>query len=134
LLVGRNLLQAKLLDVELSLRGILRGFGLKMGEVRRARFAARVRELAAGHAMLVTISEAMLQAHEGLRQQFNRLPAQRLRLTRRDPVSRQRMTVPGVGAVVAITFRSAIDDPARFAKSRARRRPFWADPEEIPIG
>ena len=33
LLVGRKLLQAKLLDVELSIRGLLRGFGLKLGEV-----------------------------------------------------------------------------------------------------
>src|SRR5687768_16214616 len=31
LLVGRKLLQSKLLDVELSIRGILRGFGLKVG-------------------------------------------------------------------------------------------------------
>src|SRR5437868_8944129 len=52
LLVGRKLLQSKLRDVELSIRGILRGFGLKVGEVSKAKFAARVRELAAGQAML----------------------------------------------------------------------------------
>jgi transposase len=34
LLVGRKLLQGKLLDVELSIRGILRGFGLKLGQRR----------------------------------------------------------------------------------------------------
>ena len=45
LLVGRKLLQGKLLDVELSIRGILRGFGLKVGEVSKGRFAARIREL-----------------------------------------------------------------------------------------
>jgi transposase len=32
LLVGRKLLQSKLRDVEFSIRGILRGFGLKVGE------------------------------------------------------------------------------------------------------
>src|SRR5689334_21191288 len=41
LLVGRKLLQGKLLDVELSIRGILRGFGLKLGEVSKGRFADR---------------------------------------------------------------------------------------------
>src|SRR4051812_14177866 len=51
LLVGRKLLQGKLLDVELSIRGILRGFGLKLGEVSRGRFAVRVRELVAGQPM-----------------------------------------------------------------------------------
>ena len=35
LLVGRKLLQGKLLDVELSIRGILRGFGLKVGTVSK---------------------------------------------------------------------------------------------------
>jgi transposase len=62
LLVGRKLLQAKLLDVELSIRGILRGFGLKVGEVSRGRFEARVRELADRHAMLEAVIGAMLQA------------------------------------------------------------------------
>src|SRR6186997_2586921 len=55
LLVGRKLLQGKLLDVELSIRGILRGFGLKVGEVSKGRFAARVRELVAGHEMLEAV-------------------------------------------------------------------------------
>ena len=56
LLVGRKLLQAKLLDVELSIRGILRGFGLKVGEVSRGRFEVRIRELAGGHTMLETVN------------------------------------------------------------------------------
>ena len=47
LLAGRKLLQGKLLDLELSIRGILRGFGLKVGSVSKGRFAAHIRELAA---------------------------------------------------------------------------------------
>ena len=48
LLVGRKLLQGKLLDVELSIRGILRGYGLKVGAVSRGRFESRIRELTGG--------------------------------------------------------------------------------------
>src|ERR671921_952201 len=70
LLVGRKLLQAKLRDVELSVRGILRGFGLKVGEVSKGRFAARVEELVAGHEMLETVTEAMLTARESLLAEF----------------------------------------------------------------
>ena len=54
LLVGRKLLQSKLRDVEFSIRGILRGFGQKVGEVSKGRFAARVEELIAGHASALT--------------------------------------------------------------------------------
>jgi len=65
-MAGRKLLQAKLRDVELSIRGILRGFGLKVGEVSKGRFASRIRQLIGGHAMLETVIGAMLIAREGL--------------------------------------------------------------------
>jgi transposase len=60
LLVARKQLQAKMRDVELCLRGLLRGFGLKVGEISKGQFAARVRTLVAGHTMLERIAEAML--------------------------------------------------------------------------
>jgi transposase len=67
LLGGRKMLLGKLLDLELSIRGILRGFGLKLGETTKSRFAGRVRELAAGQAMLEAVVEPMLRAREVLR-------------------------------------------------------------------
>src|ERR671926_18044 len=66
LLVGRKLLQGKLVDVELGIRGILRGFGLKLGDVSKGRFAARVRELVGGQPMLERVAEPMLEACEAL--------------------------------------------------------------------
>ena len=48
LLVGRKLVQGKLLDVEPSIRRILRGFGLQVGPVGKGRFAARTRALVTG--------------------------------------------------------------------------------------
>jgi transposase len=91
LLVGRKLLQAKLLDVELSIRGILRGFGLKVGEVSRGRFDARIRELADGHAMLETVVGAMLQARAALWSEFTR----GLAPLSRSPTVRRSMTPVG---------------------------------------
>jgi hypothetical protein len=66
LLMARKQLQAKMRDIELSLRGLLRGFGLKIGEISKGQFATRARTLTAGHAMLETIAEAMLRAREAL--------------------------------------------------------------------
>src|SRR5262249_59983466 len=62
LLVARKQLLGRLLDVELSIRGILRGFGLKVGQVMRKTFEARIRELVTGQATLGRIAEAMLSA------------------------------------------------------------------------
>jgi transposase len=47
LLTTRKLLQAKRHDVEMSLRGVLRGFGLKVGPTTPKTFAGRVRDLVA---------------------------------------------------------------------------------------
>jgi transposase len=134
LLVGRKLLQAKLLDVELSIRGILRGFGLKVGEVSRGRFEARIRELAAGHAMLETVIGAMLQARAALWSEFTRLHREMLKTARADPVCRRLTSAPGVGALVAVTYRSAVDDPSRFGKSRTVGAYFGLTPKKYQSG
>jgi transposase len=134
LLVARKQLQAKTRDVELSLRGLLRGFGLKVGEVSKGRFAVRVRELVAGQAMLERIAEAMLQAREALRTEFAKLHRAMLAIVRADAVCRRLMTVPGVGALVAVTFTSAVDDPQRFATSKAVGAHFGLTPKRYQSG
>ena len=47
-------------DIEMSLRGILRGFGLKVGKTTRRLFDRRVRELIDGRPTLMVIAEALL--------------------------------------------------------------------------
>ena len=42
-----------------------------------------------------------------------------LAIVRDDEVCRRLMTVPGVGPVVALTYRATVDVPARFRKSKA---------------
>jgi transposase len=134
LLVGRKLLQGKLRDVELSIRGILRGFGLKVGEVSKGRFAARARELVAGHEMLEAVVGAMLQAREGLLTEFMRLHRRMLASVRGDAVCRRLMTVPGVGALVAVTFKTAVDDPGRFRTAKAVGAHFGLTPKRYQSG
>ena len=62
LLTARKLLQTKHHDVEMSLRGLLRGFGLKVGPTTSRSFAARIRELVEGHAILTAVADALLAA------------------------------------------------------------------------
>ncbi len=134
LLVARKQLQAKMRDVELSLRGLLRGFGLKVGEVSKGQYAARVRTLVAGHTMLEQIAEAMLQAREALRTEFGKLHRAMLAIARADEVCRRLMTVPGVGALVAVTFTSGVDAPERFARSKAVGAHFGLTPKKYQSG
>src|SRR6266567_484104 len=70
LLTARKLVQSKLFDVEMSLRGLLRGLGLKVGPTTAKRFAGRVRELVAGHTTLEAVAGSLLAVHEVLLCEF----------------------------------------------------------------
>jgi len=118
LLTGRKLLASKLQDVEVGIRGLLRGFGLKVGDVSKTRYQGRIRELVAGNAMLESVTDGMLRARAGLRAECAKLHKRLLQIVRDDAVCRRLMTVPGVGPVVAMTYKAAIDDPGRFRRSK----------------
>ena len=132
LLTSRKLLQRKLLDVESDLRGTLRNFGLKVGVVSSFRYEARVRELVAAFPRLAAIVEPVLSVRRVIRQQLAVLHKMLLDTVRGDPVCRRLMTAPGVGAVVALTYRATVDQPQRFVHSRAvgAHRP---DAETLPV-
>jgi transposase len=134
LLVGRKLLQGKLLDVELSIRGILRGYGLKVGEVSRGRFEARIHDLIEGHATLSTVIGGMLAARATLWSEFTKLHREMLRIARADPICHRLMSVPGIGALVSLTYRSAVDDPTRFGKSSTVGAYFGLTPKKYQSG
>lgn len=119
LLTARKLVQRKMLDVEFDLRGTLRNFGLKVGVIGKAGFEARIHELVEGLPRLAAIVEPLLTIRRVMRQEFARLHKMLLEVVRQDPVCRRLMTAPGVGAVVALTYRATVDQPQRFVHSRA---------------
>jgi transposase len=134
LLTARKLLQTKHLDVELSLRGVLRGFGLKVGPTTPRRFPGRIRELVEGHPTLATIAEALLAARDALGEQLRGLEKRLRDQAREDERARLLMTTPGVGVIVALTFVSAVDDPARFRRSKAVGAHFGLTPRKYQSG
>jgi transposase len=114
LLTHRKLLQSKAIAIENDLRGTLRNFGLKVGMVGKVRFEARIQELVENFPDLAELVEPLLIVRRALREQ-RRL----LAIVRDDEVCRRLMTTPGVGPVVALTYRATVDVPARFRKSKS---------------
>jgi len=118
ILTARKLVQKELLEVESSLRGILRGFGLKVGKATPVQFEGRIKELVVGHPSLEGIAHALLSVRAVLRREFNALEKRLRAIARTDTRARLLMTTPGVGMIVALTYACAIDDPARFKSSK----------------
>jgi transposase len=134
LLTARKLVQAKLHDIEMSLRGILRGFGLKVGATTPRTFAARVEELVSQHPTLSVIADALLAARAVLAGELQRLERRVRRLARDDARARLLMSTPGVGAIVALTYVAAIDDPGRLRSSKAAGAHFGLTPKKYQSG
>src|SRR5882724_13301204 len=133
-LTARKLVQSKLQDVENSLRGILRGFGLKAGKTTSRSFAGRIRELVANHPSLETIAEALLSVHAVLLHEFKAFEKQVRSMARSDAKARLLMSTPAVGPIVALTYASAIDDPGRFKSSKAAGPHFGLTPKKYQSG
>lgn len=118
LLAGRKMLQSRYIDLEMCLRGLLRGYGLKVGATNRKTFDGRVRELAESVPGLTDTIDALLKSRAALLAEFRRLDGIVTKRARQDQRAQLLMTVPGVGALISLTYVSAIDDPARFRSSR----------------
>jgi transposase len=133
-LTARKLVQSKLRDVENSLRGILRGFGLKVGKTTELGFAARIRELVADHPHLERIADALLAVRQVLRTEFAAFQKQTRKMAISDSRTRLLMSTPAVGPIVALTYASAIDDPGRFRSSKQVGAHFGMTPKKYQSG
>ena len=114
----RKVLQLKAIAIENDLRGTLRNFGLKVGMVGKVRFEATFRSLSRISRLAVLV-EPLLIVRRALREQIVILHRRLLAIVREDEVCRRLMTTPGVGPVVALTYRATVDVPARFRKSKS---------------
>jgi transposase len=134
MLTARTLVQSKLHDVEASLRGLLRNFGLKVGRTTPTRFAGRIKELVAGHPNLEVIAGSLLLVHDVLLREFKNFEKRVRIMAREDARARLLMTTTGVGAIVSLTYASAIDDPARFKSSKMVGPHFGMTPKKYQSG
>jgi transposase len=134
MLTARKLVQKGLHEVESSLRGILRGFGLKVGKTTALQFEARIRELVAGHPSLETVAISMLAVRAALRREFNGFQRQLRAMARSDTRAQLLMSTPGVGTIVSLTYACAIDDPARFKSSKIVGAHFGMTPTKYQSG
>ena len=139
LLTHRKLLQSNAIAVENDLRATLRNFGLKVGMVGTVKFETRIKELVGNLPDLAVLVEPLLIVRRVLREQVGILHRRILHrrllaIVRDDDICRRLMTTPGVGPVVALTYRATVDVPARFRNSKAVGAVFGLTPSKHQSG
>jgi transposase len=133
-LTARKLLRNKAIDIENGIMGLLLGFGLKLKAGALKSFERRAQKLASSNADASRLVEPLLTVRRCIHGEVAKLDAALSKLAQSDPVCRRLMTAPGVGALTALTFRAAVDEPGRFPRSRDIAAHFGLTPRSIQSG
>jgi transposase len=119
ILQSRRQIVASLLQIQGSIRGLLKVYGIKVGDTHRNRFDGRVRELLTGTPQLEVAIGPLLRVLKqlvGEREKMDKLLSQ---AARKDTLCLRLMTIPGVGPITSLAFRATADDPDRFTHSKS---------------
>ena len=117
-LTGRQMLLRQARQLQGKIRGDLKVFGVKLGRVGSGGFAGRVKARLSDRVDLWALIAPLLEMRAALLAQVRAYDRALRRLAKEDAVCRRLMTVPGVGVLTALAYRSGIDRPARFRCAR----------------
>jgi transposase len=145
-LSARNQLVTMRTSLYNQIRGLLKTFGVVLAPGKGATFEAEVLAGCPTDPLVRAAIAALLAAWRVAGERKRTLELQLVRLARGSDTCRRMVTVPGVGAITALTFLTAIDDPARFRRSsdvgaflgltprRYQARSIWQDgsPRQVP--
>lgn len=109
------------ITTELSnqIRGVMKTFGLLVPAGKGSTFEKNVRNLLADQDGLASIVLPMLEAWRGIRIRAAELGRQLVRDARESQACRILMSIPGIGAITATSFATAIEEPDNFRKFRS---------------
>ncbi|MBB3452797.1 transposase [Rhizobium sp. BK313] len=119
LVAARTKLMRTTVDVANQIRGVMKTFGLIVPCSMGGKFEVHVRSLLADNVGLSQIILPLLEAWRNLRLQATRLGRQLLAEARRNQQCQLLMSIPGIGAITATAYITAVEDPANFKRSRS---------------
>jgi transposase len=135
LLASRKAVLSKCIDLENEVRGLFKVFGIKLPpKLGHGAFDAEVRDIIETDDTLSHALLPLLEARLVLYHTFRILDNRTRKLAQQDPVCQRLMSVPGVGFITALTFKSGVDDPHRFKRSRTVAAHFGLTPRRFQSG
>lgn len=119
LVTARNQLLNISTQLSNQIRGVMKTFGLIVPKGTGRVFDGHVRKLLDGNDGLAMIIMPLLDAWYGIRLRAADLDRQLVAAARQSRAAKLLMTIPGIGAVTAVSYVAAIEDPDNFKTSRS---------------
>lgn len=120
LLTARRALVEQHTHLKNTVRGVLKGYGIRLGALSAKKFAAAVMKQIERCDEVVIISiQCLLEAFNKIVEEIEKLDKKMVEIAYQDREVQRLMTVPGIGPVTALTYQTEIFDATRFKESRA---------------
>lgn len=120
LLTSRRALVNQQTQLKNTVRGLLKSYGIRLGSVGVKKFSSTVLKCLEKHEELVVVSiTALLSAFDHLLYEIEKMNQKMLEIASKDKEVQHLMTIPGIGPVTALTYKTEIFDPARFKDSKS---------------
>lgn len=118
-----------------TVRGFLKTYGLRLGEVSHDKFSKTVYEIFSGlPEEAICGIEGLLKSYDLMNEQIKKMDKNLNELCKKDEEVQRLMTIPGVGMVVAMTYKTDIGDPTRFEKSESVGAYYGMTPRQYSSG
>jgi transposase len=120
LLASRRALINQQTQLKNTVRGLLKSYGIRLGSVGAKKFSSVVMKQIEKQEKIVILSIAsLLSTFDKIVEEVEKFDKEMLKLVVQDKEVQQLMTVPGIGPVTALTYKTEIFDPARFKDSKS---------------
>ena len=117
-LAGRRQLMSAMLQIENTLRSLLRIRGINIGRVHRCKYSDIVVNALDDAPELRPAIEPLLAVRNTMRDEVRKLNNLLERTSRNDDVCKLFLSIPGVGPQTSLAFKATIDDPTRSSRSK----------------
>ena len=120
LLTSRRALVEQQTHLKNTVRGVLKGYGIRLGAISAKKFAAAVMKQIETCDQIVRLSvKCLLTVFDKIVEETGKIDQKMLEIVHHDKEVRRFMTVPGIGPVTALTYKAEIFDATRFKESRS---------------
>ena len=118
-----------------TLRGYLKSYGIRLGTVSHKDFSSRIRSYFSKFLEdAIKGIESLLRSYDALSEEIAKMDKSLEKICKADEDVQRLMTAPGVGKIVALTFKADIGDPNRFKKSESVGAYYGMTPRQYSSG
>jgi transposase len=120
LLTSRRAVVEQQTHLKNTVRGLLKGYGIRLGSISAKKFAlAVIKQIQTCDEIVIMSIKCLLDCFDKIVEEIGKIDQKMLEIADQDKEVQRLMTVPGIGPVTALTYKAEIFDPTRFKKSRS---------------